>query len=95
MIRETCSYCICVPYCEYYYERADTFGKTLLENWHRVVSITIRYFDTETYEKADRESKAEGYQVALGTTFSEFAYSEYHWSSNEDRKKIYWHETEG
>lgn len=88
------SYCICVPYREDYYERADTFGKTLLEDWHRISSITIRYFDDEAYEQVERMSQAEGYRVAMKTRFSRFAYSEYHWGS-EDRKKIYWEETEG
>lgn len=88
-------FCICVPYREDYYELADTFGKTLLEGWHYVTIITVRYFDEEAYEQVGRASQAEGYRVAMETRFSEFAYSEYHWSSREDRKKIYWDETEG
>lgn len=89
------SFCICVPYREDYYELADTFGKTLLEGWHYVTIITVRYFDEEAYEQVGRASQVKGYRVAMETRFSEFAYSEYHWSSREDRKKIYWDETEG
>lgn len=85
--------CICVPYREDYYELTDTFGKTLLENWHYVFWITVRYFDNEAYERVERTSQAEGYRVAMETSFSEFTYSDYHWGS-EDRKKIYWHEPE-
>lgn len=101
-------YCICVPYRDDYYERTDTFGKTLLENWHRVASITILYFDEEAYQRTDRllvmgiQIKygtiefpgMEGFKVGLYTPFSEFDYSEYHWG-NEDGKKIYWYKTEG
>ena len=88
-------YCICVPYRDDYYERTDTFGKTLLENWHRVASITILYFDEEAYQRTDRllvmgiQIKygtiefpgMEGFKVGLYTPFSQFDYSEYHFGN--------------
>lgn len=102
------SYCICVPFSDDYEELANTFGQTLLENWHSVASVTILYFDAEEYKQIERLPQvrvhievgttevtgAEGYKTALYTSFSRFNYSEYHWG-NEDAKKIYWYKAEG